>query len=71
MSKIKIGTIKADNPRAQPHEIPEVGKTPKNGTILEIPSIHNYNAISRTKRVNHVNTFKNAPNFFPLEATKK
>ena len=69
--KIKIDTIKADKPRAQPHEIPEVGKTTKSGTILEIPSTHNYNAISRIKRVNHMNTFKNTPNFFPFETTEK
>ena len=29
MSKIKIGTIKADTPTAQPHEIPEVEKHQK------------------------------------------
>ena len=60
---MKIGAIKVDTPKAQPHEIPEVGKTLKSGTILEISNTQNYSTISRTKRVNHVTTFKNAPIF--------
>ena len=64
MSKIKIGTIKEDTSETQPHDIPKVKQTPKTDTRLDINSIHKYNNISRTKRVNHVTTFKNAPFFF-------
>ena len=71
MSKMKIGTIKANIPKTQPHDIPEVGKHQKLRTKVESTSTHNYNTISKTKRVNHVNTFKKALIFFPLEATEK
>ena len=46
------------------------GKIPKTGTIIERPSTHNYNTISRTNSVNHVTTFKNAPNFFQWNRQK-
>ena len=38
---------------------------------MERPSTHKYNTISRTKRVKHVVTFKNAPNFFLTEPPEK
>ena len=60
---MKIVTIKEKTPEAQNHDIPEVGKTTKTFTIVERPSTHKYNTISRNKRVNHVITFKNSPNF--------
>ena len=63
ISKIKIGTVKADTIKAKPHETLEVGKTPKSGTRVEINITHNYNTRSRTKRSIHVTTFKIAPTF--------
>ena len=63
---MKIGTIKADTPKVQPHEIQEVGKTPKGGIRVEITTKHKYNIISSTKRFNHMTTFKFAPKLFPI-----
>ena len=57
---MEIGTIKEDAPEAHSNEIPEVKKT---GTKMERPITHKYNNRSRTKRVNHVVTLKNEPNF--------
>ena len=68
---MKIGTIKADTPKSQPHDILEVGKTTKSVIRVEITSTYKYNTRSSTKRVNHVTNFKNAPKMFPLEATEK
>ena len=58
MLKIKIGTIKEDTSETQPHDISEVKQIPKTGTRVDITSTHKYKNISRTKRVNHVTTFK-------------
>ena len=55
---MNIGTIKADTPKEKPRDIPEVDKTLKSGTRVEIPITRNYNTRSRTKIINHVTTFK-------------
>ena len=68
---MKIGRIKLDIPDAQPHVIPEVGKTPKSGIRMERTSTHKYNTRSNTKRVNHVTSFKNSPKMFQEDATEK
>ena len=38
---------------------------------MEITSIHKYNTISSTNRVNHVATFKNVPRMFKMDAEEK
>ena len=38
--------------------------------MVERPSTHKYNTISRTKIVNHVTSFKNVPKPFPIETTE-
>ena len=48
---------------------PSSGKNNRNGTRVEITISHKYNIISISKGVNHVTTFKNAPNLFSIEMT--
>ena len=50
--------------RRQHHEIPEMQKIPK-------CIIHNYNTRSRTKKVNHLTNFKNAPKCFSIGSHRK
>ena len=50
--------------------IPEVEETPKNYNTVGKISTHKYNSRSRTKRANHVKTFRNTPKMFKMEATK-
>ena len=51
--------------------ITEVEETTKSDTRVERTATHKYNTRSSTKRVNHVTTFKNAPNMFKMYATEK
>ena len=69
--KMKTVKIKADTPEAQPHVLPESDKIPKRDIIIVKTITHNYNTRSRPKRVNHVETFKNAPKMFQVEAMEK
>ena len=46
-------------------------KTPKSDIGFIITGAHKYNTRSSTKRVNHVTTFKNAPNMFKMDAAEK
>ena len=71
MSKIKVDTVKEATQEVQSHVIPEVGIIPKTDTRVYITSAQKYNTISRTKRSNHITTFKNAPKYFPMEQTEK
>ena len=68
---MKIGTIKADTPEAQPHVIPEIEETPKSVIIVGGGSTHHYETRSSNKIFNYMTTFNNAPKMFPLEATEK
>ena len=51
--------------------IPEVDKTQKGDIRVEISSNQKYNTTSSTKIFNHVTTYKNAPNFFQVDAMEK
>ena len=55
----------------KPHVIPEVDKTPKIDTRVEITITNKYNTRSSTKRINHVITFENSPKMFQVDATEK
>ena len=65
---MRIGKIKADTSEAQHHLILEVEVTPKIDIRVERTGTQKYNIWSITKRVNHVTTFKNAPNMFRMDA---
>ena len=62
---------KSGTPEAQPRVIPEVKKTQKNDIRMYRNGQHNYNTRSSTKKVNHVTTFKTAPNMFKMGVTEK
>ena len=62
---------KSDTQEVRPHVILEVEKTQKSDIIMESNGPHKYNTRSSTKRVNHVTTFKTAPNRFKTEAAEK
>ena len=62
---------KTDTPEEQPHVILEVEKPQKSDIRTEINGPHNYNTRSRNKRVNHVTTFKTAPNMFKMDVTDR
>ena len=62
---------KADTPEEPPHVIPEVEKLQINDTIMAINDPCNYNTSSSTNRVNHVTTFKTAPNIFKMDSVEK
>ena len=47
--------------------IPEEGKIPYTGTIVDNTGAHKYTIQSRTQVINHVTTFKNVPTLFPME----
>ena len=68
---MRIEGGKVDKPEAQSHVIPEVGKTSKSDISMERKSPHKYNIRSSTNRVNHVTTFKTAPNMFKIDAAEK
>ena len=68
---MRIEGGKVDKPEAQSHVIPEVGKTSKSDISMERKSPHKYNIRSSTNRVNHVTTFKTAPNMFKTDAAEK
>ena len=68
---MRIEEKKADTPEAQPHVIPEVEKPQINDIRMEINGLHKYNTRSSTKRVNHLTTFKTAPNMFKMDAVEK
>ena len=68
---MRTGKIKSDEPEAQPRVILEVDKPPKIDIRVEITGTRNYKTRSSTKRVNHVTTFKNAPNMFKMDAAEK
>ena len=63
--------IKADTTDPRPRVIPEVEKPQKSDIRLKVTSTYKYKTSSSTKRVNHVTTFKNAPNIFKMEAIEK
>ena len=62
---------KADTPEVQSHVIPEVEKQQKIDISMERNGPQKYNTRSSTKRVNHVTTFKTAPNMFKPDAAEK
>ena len=62
---------KVDTPEAQPRAIPEVENTQINHTIMDRNGTHKYNTRSSTMRVNHVTTFKTAPNMFKMNVAEK
>ena len=62
---------KVYTPEAQPHVIPEVGKPQINDIRMDRNGPHKYNTSSSTNRVNHVTTFKTAPNMFKMDAAEK
>ena len=62
---------KADTPKSQPRVIPEVEKLQINDIRMDITGPHKYNTRSSTKRVNHVTSFKTAPNMFKMDAAEK
>ena len=62
---------KADTPEDPPHVIPEVEKLPITDIIMAINGPCKYNTSSSTNRVNHVTTFKTAPNIFKMDAVEK
>ena len=64
MPKRRIGITQADILEPQPHTTPEVEKLQKRYIIVKRTDTHKYKTRSSTKRVNHVTTFKNAPNMF-------
>ena len=68
---MRIEGKKGDTPKAQPNMIPDVEKPQKSDTRMEINGPHKYNTRSSTKRVNHVTTFKTAPNMFKMDAEEK
>ena len=51
--------------------IPEVEKPQINDIIMDRNGPNKYNTRSSTKRVNHVTTFKTAPNMFKIDAAEK
>ena len=60
-----------DTLEVQPHVIPEMEK-PQNIVIsTERNGPHKYDTRSSTKRLNHVTTFKTAPNMFKTDAEEK
>ena len=59
--------IKADTPEPHPQVIPEVDKTPRSDTRVEITSTQKYNTRSSTNRFNHATTFKNAPSMCKMD----
>ena len=63
MPKMRIEE-KTDTSEAQPHGISEVEKPQRNDIKIYRHRPHKYNTRSRTKRVNHVTTFKTALNMF-------
>ena len=67
---MKIDTIKEAAPESQPCVIPKVKKT-ETVTRVDRYSAHKYSTRSRTKRFNHMNTFKNAPTLFWIETAEK
>ena len=50
---------------------PRSGKPQRSDIIMGKNFPHNYNTNSITKRVNHVTTFKNAPNVFKIDRVEK
>ena len=60
-----------DTPEVQTHVIPEMEKTRRDKIIMDRNGSHKYNTRSSTKKVNHVTTFKTAPNMFKMDAEEK
>ena len=58
---MRFGRIKLDTPEPLPHVVPEKKQQINKDIIRAIKGTHKYNTRSK---VNHVTTFKNAPQMF-------